>query len=243
MSLLQVEHVTKSFAGLVALDDVSLTVEAGAIVGLIGPNGAGKTTLFNVIAGTFAPTTGRVAFDGTDITGWRPHRIARAGLARTFQLMRPFPALSVRSNVVVAALRRHRTEEAAQAAADVVLDRVGLRDHGDRAAGTLPAAGRKRLEVARALALRPRLLLLDEVMAGLLPTERRPVIDLLHEIRSEGTTLLLVEHVMAAVMALSDRVLVLHHGRLLAGGTPHQIANDPAVIDAYLGEEMLIADP
>ena len=235
MSLLQVDHVTKSFAGLVALDDVSLTVEAGAIVGLIGPNGAGKTTLFNVIAGTFAPTAGRVVFDGTDITGWRPHRVARAGVARTFQLMRPFPALSVRSNVAVAALRRHRIEEAAQVAADAILDRVGLRDHGDQAAGTLPAAGRKRLEVARALALRPHLLLLDEVMAGLLPTERQPVIDLLREIRDEGTTLLLVEHVMAAVMALSDHVLVLHHGRLLSGGTPHQIANDPAVIDAYLG--------
>ncbi|HSK96673.1 MAG TPA: ABC transporter ATP-binding protein [Euzebyales bacterium] len=243
MSLLQVEHVTKSFAGLVALDDVSLTVEAGSIVGLIGPNGAGKTTLFNVIAGTFAPTAGRVVFDGTDITGWRPHRIARAGLARTFQLMRPFPALSVRSNVVVAALARHRTEDAAGTAADAVLERVGLLDLADQVAGTLPTAGRKRLEVARALALHPRLVLLDEVMAGLLPTERQPVIDLLRDIRDEGTTLLLVEHVMAAVMALSDRVLVLHHGELLAGGTPQQIANDPAVIDAYLGEEMLIADP
>jgi branched-chain amino acid transport system ATP-binding protein len=243
MSLLRVEHVTKSFAGLVALHDVSLTVEVGTIVGLIGPNGAGKTTLFNVIAGTFAPTSGRVVFDGTDITGWPPHRIARAGLARTFQLMRPFPALSVRSNVVVAALTRHGTEEAARVAADAVLDRVGLHDRGGQPAGTLPAAGRKRLEVARALALRPRLLLLDEVMAGLLPTERQPVIDLLRAVRDEGTALLLVEHVMAAVMALSDQVLVLHHGELLAGGTPRQIANDPTVIDAYLGEEMLIADP
>ena len=195
------------------------------------------------IAGTFAPTSGRVVFDGTDITGWPPHRVARAGLARTFQLMRPFPALSVRSNVVVAALAHHRTEEAARVAADAVLDRVGLADRGDQPAGTLPTAGRKRLEVARALALRPRLLLLDEVMAGLLPTERQPVIDLLRELRAEGTTLLLVEHVMAAVMALSDHVHVLHHGELLAGGTPRQIANDPAVVDAYLGEEMLIADP
>jgi branched-chain amino acid transport system ATP-binding protein len=243
MSLLRVEHVTRSFAGLVALHDVSLSVDAGAIVGLIGPNGAGKTTLFNVIAGTFPPTSGRVVFDDTDITGWPPHRIARAGLARTFQLMRPFPALSVRSNVVVAALARHRTEEAARVAAEAVLDRVDLLDRADQPAGTLPTAGRKRLEVARALALRPRLLLLDEVMAGLLPTERQPVIDLLRHVRDEGTTLLLVEHVMAAVMALSDHVFVLHHGELLAGGTPRQIASDPAVVDAYLGEEMLIADP
>jgi branched-chain amino acid transport system ATP-binding protein len=242
MSLLQIEGLTKSFAGLVALHDVSFEVEPGAIVGLIGPNGAGKTTLFNVIAGTFPPTDGRVIFDGTDVTGWRPHRVARAGLGRTFQLMRPFPALSVRSNVVVAALQRHGSQTAAERAADAILDRLGLLDRGAQPAGTLPTAGRKRLEVARALALAPRLLLLDEVMAGLLPAERQPVIDMLREVRDQGTALLLVEHVMAAVMALSDRVLVLHHGELLAGGTPEEVTSNPAVIDAYLGEEMLIAD-
>jgi branched-chain amino acid transport system ATP-binding protein len=242
MTLLRVEGLTKTFAGLVALRDVSFEVEPGAAVGLIGPNGAGKTTLFNVIAGTFAPTSGTVMFDGTDITGWRPHRIARAGVGRTFQLMRPFPALTVRSNVVVAALQRHGSQAAAERAADAVLERLGLSDRSGRPAGTLPTAGRKRLEVARALALAPRLLLLDEVMAGLLPAERQPVIDMLRDIRAEGTALLLVEHVMAAVMALSDRVLVLHHGELLAGGTPQEVTSNPAVIDAYLGEEMLIAD-
>ena len=242
MTLLRVEGLTKTFAGLVALRDVSFEVEPGAAVGLIGPNGAGKTTLFNVIAGTFAPTSGTVMFDGTDITGWRPHRIARAGVGRTFQLMRPFPALTVRSNVVVAALQRHGSQVAAERAADAVLERLGLSDRSGQPAGTLPTAGRKRLEVARALALVPRLLLLDEVMAGLLPAERQPVIDMLRDIRAEGTALLLVEHVMAAVMALSDRVLVLHHGELLAGGTPQEVTSNPAVIDAYLGEEMLIAD-
>jgi branched-chain amino acid transport system ATP-binding protein len=242
MTLLRVEGLTKTFAGLLALRDVSFEVEPGAAVGLIGPNGAGKTTLFNVIAGTFAPTAGTVVFDGTDITGWRPHRIARVGVGRTFQLMRPFPALTVHSNVVVAALQRHGSQEAAERAADAVLERLGLSDRRNQPAGTLPTAGRKRLEVARALALSPRLLLLDEVMAGLLPAERQPVIDMLRDIRARGTALLLVEHVMAAVMTLSDRVLVLHHGELLADGTPQEVTSNPAVIDAYLGEEMLIAD-
>ncbi len=163
-------------------------------------------------------------------------------MGRTFQLMRPFPALSVRSNVLVAALQRHGDRATAERTTTEVLERLELADRAGQQAGVLPTAGRKRLEVARALALSPRLLLLDEVMAGLLPAERQPVIEMLRAIRDEGTALLLVEHVMAAVMALSDRVLVLHHGELLAGGTPREIAQDQAVIDAYLGEELLIAD-
>lgn len=243
MSLLRVANVTKSFAGLKALSDVSFVLEPGEIAGLIGPNGAGKTTLFNVIAGAAAPTSGTIEFDGTDITGWKPHQVAAAGIGRTFQLMRPFAELSVLDNVAVAAHQHARGVTAARADAMDVVERIGLGDVADQLAGTLPTAGRKRLEVARALALRPQVLLLDEVMSGLVPAERQPLIELLRGIRDDhGTTLLLVEHVMAAVMSLSERILVLHHGELLANGSPREVTQDPAVIDAYLGEEMLIAD-
>jgi branched-chain amino acid transport system ATP-binding protein len=237
-----VRSVSRSFSGLRAVRNVSCEVAEGEIVGLIGPNGAGKTTLFNVISGQLQPEHGRVRFGGQDISAWPPHRVARAGIGRTFQLMKPFANLSVRDNVTVAALAMGASMQGAEERADSVAERVGLGHVRDRPAGKLPTAGRKRLELARALALEPRLLLLDEVLAGLTPAERQSVIELLLQIREEGLTLLLVEHVMAAVMRLSDRILVLHHGELLASGTPREVTRDPAVIEAYLGEEMLFAE-
>lgn len=241
MTLLEVSALSKSFSGLQAVDDVDFTVERGEIVGLIGPNGAGKTTLFNLIAGRLPSDTGRVSFDGEDITGWPPHRIARRGIGRTFQLMRPFAAMTVLDNVTVAAAATQpRLTPARKLAVDVV-DRVALGPVAEDLAGSLPTAARKRLELARALALNPRLLLLDEVLSGLTPAEREPLLELLLEIAAEGRALLLVEHVMAAVMRLSQRVLVLHHGQLLASGTPSEVTSDPDVIEAYLGEEDLLA--
>jgi branched-chain amino acid transport system ATP-binding protein len=242
MSMLEVSGVSKSYAGIAALRDVSLRVEQGSFLGIIGPNGAGKTTLFSIIAGQVPPTTGTIVFDGDDITGRRADRVARAGLVRTFQLMRPFESMSVLDNVAVAAHAHHRRRLTAQHAAGEVITRVGLDRWRDRPASTLPTAGLKRLELARALALRPRLLLLDEVLAGLVPTERVPLLDLLRSLRDEGITIAFIEHIMAAVMALSDRVLVLHEGRVLAEGTPAEVTADPRVVDAYLGEESLIAE-
>ena len=238
MSLLSVEHVSRSFRGLKAVDDVSFTVEEGHIQGIIGPNGAGKTTLFNLVAGAIRPDTGTVHLDGRDITGFAPHRVSRAGMSRTFQLMRPFGSVSVLENVAVAAMaagtRRH---DADRLAADVV-ERVGISKWRDAQSSSLPTAGLKRLELARALAGRPRVLLLDEVLAGLVPSERAPVMELLEALREEdGVTLVFVEHIMTAVMRLSDSVLVLDQGRVLTSGSPEEVTSDPRVIEAYLGEE------
>ncbi len=235
--LLKVQGLSKQFAGLHALSDVSFEVNAGEIVGIIGPNGAGKSTLFNSIAGTFPPSAGTVMFADTDITGVEAHLLSRRGISRTFQLMKPFGSMTTLDNVVVPALSRHRRVADARKAAECLLERVGLADWGGRSAEDLSTAGRKRLELARALALKPRLLLLDEVMSGLVPTERAPVLDLLRDLRDEGMTLMFVEHVMQAVMALSDRIVVLHHGALLASGTPADVTSNARVIDAYLGEE------
>jgi branched-chain amino acid transport system ATP-binding protein len=238
--VLTVEGVSKRFAGLQALRDVSFEVGEGRIAGLIGPNGAGKTTLFNTISGALAPDDGRIAIAGTEVTGWPAYRIARLGVGRTFQVMKPFAAMSVRENVEVATLRHGEGREAARRQADAVLERVGLGEWAGRPAGALPTAGRKRLELARALATRPRLLLLDEVLAGLVPAERAPLLDLLAALRDDdGVTMLLVEHVMAAVMRLSDEVFVLHHGELLASGPPEVVTRDERVVDAYLGEPLV----
>jgi branched-chain amino acid transport system ATP-binding protein len=242
MSMLEVHGLSKSFVGLQALRDVSLAVEEDAFLGIIGPNGAGKTTLFSVISGQLPPTSGRVVFDGRDITGWPAWQVARAGLVRTFQLMRPFESMSVLDNVAIAAHAHVRSRRVARDAAAEVIHRVGLEGYRDRSPGVLPTAGLKRLELARALALRPRVLLLDEVLAGLVPTERAPLIEMLRALRGEGVTILFIEHIMAAVMSLSDRVLVLHEGRPLAEGTPDEVTADPRVVEAYLGEEFLIAE-
>ena len=237
-----VEHIGKSFKGLRALHDVSFTVEPGEVLGIIGPNGAGKTTLFNCMAGMFPPSTGTVHYESQDVTGWSDARLARAGMVRTFQLMRPFGSMTVLENVAVAAAARGESEKEAEEEGWEILQRVGLAHYATRTSKDLPTAGLKRLELARALALHPRVLLLDEVLAGLVPTERQPVIDLLLSIRDEGATLLFVEHVMAAVMALSDRVLVLNQGETLAFGTPEEVVANPEVIEAYLGDEVTDAD-
>jgi branched-chain amino acid transport system ATP-binding protein len=235
-AVLTVEGLGKSFSGLQALKDVSFEVGEGEIIGVIGPNGAGKSTMFNCIAGAFAPTEGRVVFAGEDVTGLEAHQLARRGMARTFQLMKPFASMTTLDNVVVATLSRHRSVAAARQEAGELLERVGLSQWSDRQAEDLSTAGRKRLELARAVALRPRLLLLDEVMSGLVPVERGPVLDLLRTLRNDGMTLMFVEHVMQAVMRLSDRIVVLHHGELLASGTPDAVTSNPRVVDAYLGE-------
>jgi branched-chain amino acid transport system ATP-binding protein len=238
MSILNVSGVGKDFRGLRALSDVGFAVERGEILGIIGPNGAGKTTLFNVICGALAPDGGRVVFGGRDVTGAPPDRIARAGMVRTFQLMRPFGSMTVLENVGLAAQHRRASPARLRKRSLDVVERVGLGDWAHRNATELPTAGLKRLELARALAMRPAVLLLDEVLAGLVPSEREPVLDLLTALREEdGTTLLFIEHIMAAVMRLSDRVLVLDQGRVLATGSAEEVTSDPRVIEAYLGEE------
>ncbi len=240
--LLELRNVSRVFGGLRALGDVSLTVNEGEIVGLIGPNGAGKTTLFSVVSGFYRPSSGQIYFDGRPIGGLRPDVICALGLARTFQLVKPFPNLTVAENVMVGAFNRTNRRAEAERIAWEVLEFVGLAHKGLSRATSLTLADRKRLEVARALATRPRLLLLDEVMAGLTPTESMHVVGLIRQIRERGVTLLVIEHVMRAIMSLSDRVAVLHHGQLIAEGEPEAAVRDPAVIEAYLGEELLLTD-
>jgi branched-chain amino acid transport system ATP-binding protein len=238
-ALLSVEVVTKRFRGLVAVDEASFAVEPGEIFAVIGPNGAGKTTLFNMIAGVFAPDDGRILFGGERIDGRRPDEIARRGIGRTFQIVRPFPALTVEENVIVGALLRADGVDAARQHAHELLRRLDLYDRRARPAASLTLPDRKRLEVARALATRPRLLLLDEVMAGLRPTETDRMVAILRELVGGGLTILLIEHVMRAVMALATRVLVLHHGAAIAQGTPDAVVREPAVVASYLGAETL----
>jgi branched-chain amino acid transport system ATP-binding protein len=238
--LLEVDAVTKRFGGLTAVSAVSFGVADGEVVGLIGPNGAGKTTLFNLIAGALPPSSGRIRFADADITGEKPHRICRRGLARTFQIVRPFGGLSVLDNVMVGAFTRTRDRRTAYDEAERLLETTGLGRWRGAAARSLPIGLRKRLEVARALATRPRLLLLDEVMNGLNPTELTEMMALIRRLNTAGTTILLIEHVMAAVMSLCSRILVIHHGEKIAEAPPREIARDARVIEAYLGEAYLI---
>jgi branched-chain amino acid transport system ATP-binding protein len=236
--LLSLTAVSKRFRGLIAVDRVSFDVAEGAIFAVIGPNGAGKTTLFNTIAGAMAPDQGRIVFAGEPIGGLPADAVCRRGLARTFQLVRPFPALSAQDNVIIGALLHRRHVGAARDYAQSLLQRLGLFDKRHQIASTLTLPDRKRLEVARALATEPRLLLLDEVMAGLRPTETDRLVATLRELnRDTGVTILLIEHVMRAVMALASRVLVLDHGVTIAEGAPEAVVRDPAVVQSYLGAE------
>jgi branched-chain amino acid transport system ATP-binding protein len=237
-ALLSLQNVSKRFRGLVAVDGVSFDVPEGVIFAVIGPNGAGKTTTFNMIAGAVAPDSGSIMFAGEPITGLSSDVVCRRGIARTFQLVRPFPALSVADNVIVGALLREKNVGAARARAFTVLRRLDLFDKRNQIASTLTLPDRKRLEVARALATEPKLLLLDEVMAGLRPTETDRMVAILRAInRESGLTILLIEHVMRAVMALASEVLVLDHGVTIASGAPEKVVRDPAVVQSYLGVE------
>jgi branched-chain amino acid transport system ATP-binding protein len=237
-ALLEVERISKSFSGLKAMQDVSFAVPEGQIVALIGPNGAGKTTCFNVVAGVYRPDSGEVRFAGDRIDGRRPDQICRAGVGRTFQLVKPFAGLTVMENVVVGALNASASVREARRKSEEVIEQLGLASKSRQIAASLTLPDRKRLEVARALATGPRLLLLDEVMAGLRPTETDHMVALFRELNSRlGLTILLIEHVMRAVMALSARVIVLHHGQVIAAGTPDEVTRDPAVLECYLGAE------
>jgi branched-chain amino acid transport system ATP-binding protein len=237
-ALLEVDSVSKRFRGLRAAQSVSFDVRQGEIVGLIGPNGAGKTTCFNLIAGAFPADEGSIRFEGRPILGLRPDLICAAGIGRTFQIVKPFAGLSVLDNVMVGALLREKAPGAARKVSLDALEKLGLAGKRDELASSLTLPDRKRLEVARALATRPKLLLLDEVMAGLRPTECDQIVAVFRNLnRAEGLTILLIEHVMRAVMALAGRIVVLHHGEVIARGAPQEVVRNPAVLECYLGEE------
>jgi branched-chain amino acid transport system ATP-binding protein len=241
MIMLQVDNMTKEFGGLRAIDSLNLTIEKGQILGLIGPNGAGKSTAFNCIAGSFAPTKGEITFDGQRITGEKPWNLCKMGLARTFQIVKPFASKSVLYNVTVASFATTSSRKIAEEKAVAVLESLHFGGKKEILSGNLTIADRKRLEIAKALATEPKLLLLDEVMAGLRPNEVDEMVDILKAVRDRGITIFVIEHIMRAIMALSDRIVVIQFGKKIAEGLPKEIANNEKVIKAYLGEDYVVA--
>ena len=238
--MLETKGVSKIFGGLVAVKTVDFRAEPGEIVGLIGPNGAGKTTFFNILSGFLAPDEGDVLFQGKSILDLKPHTICKLGMTRTFQIVKPFPELTVLDNVIMGAFNHNGKTPGARAKALEVMDLLGLTDRASELAGNLPIAGRKRVEIAKALATEPALMLLDEVMAGLTPSELTQMIDTTRRIRDAGVTIVIVEHVMSVIMSLCDRIYVLHHGEKIAEGTPAEVSSNKSVMEAYLGQDFMV---
>lgn len=241
MNILEIKNLYKDFGGLRALNDLSLSIEQGQIFGLIGPNGAGKSTAFNCIAGVYAPTGGEIFFNGEQINGEKPWTLCAKGLARTFQIVKPFATKTVLYNVMVGSFARTANRAIAEQKALEVIEYLHFTKQKDMRAGNLTIADRKRLEIARALATEPKLLLLDEVMAGLRPSEVDEMVEIIKDLRNRGVTIFVIEHIMRAIMALSDHVVVLHFGQKIAEGTPQQVASDEKVIKAYLGDEYVVS--
>jgi branched-chain amino acid transport system ATP-binding protein len=240
-ALLEIRHVSRSFQTTLAVNDVSFSVQEGELLGLMGPNGAGKSTLFNLIAGVLPPSAGEIVYDGKSVTGWKAHEMARVGIARTFQIPKPYRQLSVIENVMLSAFLREKSVAGARKLAEATLHDVGLNDYAGSPGNSLTVGLLKRLEVARALAMRPKLVLFDEIMAGLTPTEVGAMTKFVAELPSRGITVIWVEHVLYAIMKTATRMIVINRGRQIAEGTPAVVARDPAVVKAYLGEEMNLA--